>query len=322
MIRIVRTCVLVLALAILGGHAEAAEYPDHPVKIIVPFAAGGPTDTVARILASKLSDALGKQFYVEDQPGAGGNRGMGNAARSAADGYTLLVVSSSFVVNPSLYASVPYDPEKDFAPITMAADTPNVFMINPEFPAKDLQELIAVLRANPGKYSFASAGIGTTPHLSGELFKLSAGLDIVHVPFNGGSPAVQSVVAGHTPIGFTALPPAAPLVKAGQLRAVAVTGKTRSPALPEVPTMAEAGFPNQEADTMQGVLAPARTPKPILDLLHREIVKIVHEPDVQEKIAALGFVAVGNSPEEFSAQIKAEIAKWAQVIKQANIHIE
>jgi tripartite-type tricarboxylate transporter receptor subunit TctC len=195
-------------------------------------------------------------------------------------------------------------------------------MINPEFPAKNLQELIGVLRADPGKYSFASAGIGTTPHLSGELFKLSAGVDIVHVPFNGGSPAVQSVVAGHTPIGFTALPPAAPLVKAGQLRAVAVTGKTRSPALPEVPTMAEAGFPNQEADTMQGVLAPARTPKPILDLLHREIAKIVHEPDVQEKIAALGFAAVGNSPEEFSAHIKAEIAKWAQVIKQANIHIE
>ena len=319
---IVRTCFLLLGMTLLAGHAAAAEYPDHPVKIIVPFAAGGPTDTVARILASKLSDALGKQFYVEDQPGAGGNRGMGNAARSAADGYTLIVVSSSFVVNPSLYASVPYDPEKDFAPITMAADTPNVFMINPEFPAKNLQELIGVLRADPGKYSFASAGIGTTPHLSGELFKLSAGVDIVHVPFNGGSPAVQSVVAGHTPIGFTALPPAAPLVKAGQLRAVAVTGKTRSPALPEVPTMAEAGFPNQEADTMQGVLAPARTPKPILDLLHREIAKIVHEPDVQEKIAALGFAAVGNSPEEFSAHIKAEIAKWAQVIKQANIHIE
>jgi tripartite-type tricarboxylate transporter receptor subunit TctC len=311
------------AMAVASAYAQAAGgYPDHPVKVIVPFAAAGPTDVMARLIAQKLSQDLGKQFYVENQPGAGGNIGMANAAKAAPDGYTILVVSSSYVVNPSLYAKVPYDPYKDFIPITVAGDSPNVLVVNPSLPVKNVKELVDLIKANPGKYTFASAGTGTTPHLSGELFKLSYGLDLVHVPFNGAAPAIQSTVAGHTPIAFTALPPAAPMVKGGQLRALAVTGKARSPALPEVPTMAEAGLTGQEADTLQGVLVPAQTPKAITDLLYREIVKIVHEPDVKEKFAALGFDPVANSPEEFAAQIKSEISKWGKVIKDAKIKVD
>jgi tripartite-type tricarboxylate transporter receptor subunit TctC len=231
-------------------------------------------------------------------------------------------VSSSYVVNPSLYAKIPYDPYKDFAPVTVAGDSPNVLVVHPSLPAKSVKELIDLIKANPGKYNFASPGTGTTPHLSGELFKLSIGADLVHVPFGGAGPAIQSAVAGHTPIAFTALPPAAPLVKDGKLRALAVTSAKRSPALPDVPTMAEAGLKGQEADTLQGVLVPAGTPKEVVDLLHREIVKIVQLPDVKEKFAVLGFDAVANSPAEFTAQIKTEIDKWGKVIKQANIKAE
>jgi tripartite-type tricarboxylate transporter receptor subunit TctC len=318
---IIRSLVALLALT-MAGAACAAGYPDHPVKVIVPFAASGPTDVMARLLAQKLSQDLGQQFFVENEPGAGGNIGMANAAKSAPDGYTVLFVSSSFVVNPSLYAKIPYDPYKDFVPITMAGDSPNVLVVNPSVPAKSVKELVDLIKANPGKYNFASAGTGTTPHLSGELFKLTFGLDLVHVPFNGAGPAIQSTVAGHTPIAFTALPPAAPFVKGGELRALAVTSKARSSALPDVPTMEEAGVKGQEADTLQGVLVPAGTPKEITDLLYREIVKIVHEPDVKEKFAALGFEPVANSPDQFSADIKSEIAKWGKVIKDANIKIE
>jgi len=313
---------LVGATLIFPQVLRAADYPDHPVRLIVPFAAGGPTDTIARILAGKLSDHLGKQFYVENQAGAGGNIGMGNAARAAPDGYTLLVVSSSFVVNPSLYAKIPYDPERDFIPISLVADSPNVLVVNPQLAAKSVKELVDLVKANPGKYSFASPGAGTTPHLSGALLTLTAGLDLVHVPFNGAGPAVQAVAAGHTPIGFVALPPATPLVQGGQLRALAVTAKTRSPALPDVPTMAEAGFPGRDADTLQGVLAPEGTPKPITDVISRELIKIVQESDVKAKFATLGFDPVGGTPEEFAAQIKSEIAKWGKVIRDANIRIE
>jgi tripartite-type tricarboxylate transporter receptor subunit TctC len=314
-----------LATLIVAGPSfaqTASGYPDHPVKVIVPFAAAGPTDVMARLIAQKLSDHLGKQFYVENQPGAGGNIGMASAAKASPDGYTILFVSSSYVVNPSLYPKIPYDPYTDFIPITVAGDSPNVLVVNPSLPVKNVKELVDLIKENPGKYSFASAGTGTTPHLSGELFKLTFDLDLVHVPFNGAGPAIQSTGAGHTPIAFTALPPAAPLAKGGQLRALAVTGKTRSEALPDVPTMEEAGIRGQEADTLQGVLVPARTPKDITDLLYHEIVKIVHEPDVKERFAALGFDPVANSPEEFTAQIKVEIAKWGKVIKDANIKVD
>jgi tripartite-type tricarboxylate transporter receptor subunit TctC len=316
--------VVLFAALIAAASPSLAQstYPDHPVKMVVPFAPGGPTDVMARLLAQKLSEHFKQQFYIENEPGAGGNIGMANAAKAAPDGYTILVVSSSFVVNPSLYAKVPYDPYTDFSPITIAGDSPNVLVVNPSLAVQTVKELVDLIKANPGKYSFASAGTGTTPHLSGELFKLSNGLDLVHVPFNGAGPAIQSTVAGHTPMAFTALPPAAPLVKGGQLRALAVTGKTRSQALPDVPTMAEAGLTGQEADTLQGVLVPAHTPKPIVDALYHEIIGIVHSPDVKEKFATLGFDPVANTPEEFAAQIKDEIAKWGKVIKAANITVD
>ena len=299
--------------------AQAAGYPDHPVKVIVPFAAGGPTDVMARLIAQKLSENLKQQFYVENHPGAGGNIGMTQAARSTPDGYTILVASSSFTVNPSLYAKNPYDAFKDFAPITLAAASPNILVVNPEVPAKTVKELVDLLKANPGKYSIANPGIGTTPQLAAELFKLALKLDATSVPFGGAAPAVQSTVAGHTPIAFAALPPTAPQVQGGKLRALAVTSAKRSPALPDVPTLAEAGIKEQISETMQGVLAPAGTPKAIVDQLNAEIAKVMALPDVQAKCAQLGFDVVANKPEAFAAYIKADVEKWGKVIKDANI---
>ncbi|HEY4982241.1 MAG TPA: tripartite tricarboxylate transporter substrate binding protein [Pseudolabrys sp.] len=308
-----------LAVIIGIGPAAAAGYPDKPVKVIVPFAPAGPTDVMARLIAQKLSENLKQQFYVENHPGAGGNIGMLAAAKSAPDGYTILVASSSFVVNPSLYAKNPYDPFKDFAPITLAAASPNILVVNPEIPAKTVKELIDLLKANPTKYTIANPGIGTTPQLAAELFKLSLKLDTTSVPFGGAGPAIQSAVAGHTPIAFSALPPAAPQVQGGTLRGLAVTSKKRSAALPDVPTLAEAGVQNQESETMQGILVSAGTPKEIVDLLNREIAKVMALPDVQAKCAQLGFDVVANKPDEFATYIKAEVEKWGKVIKDAKI---
>jgi len=308
-----------LAVIIGIGPAAAAGYPDKPVKVIVPFAPAGPTDVMARLIAQKLSENLKQQFYVENHPGAGGNIGMLAAAKSAPDGYTILVASSSFVVNPSLYAKNPYDPFKDFAPITLAAASPNILVVNPEIPAKTVKELIDLLKANPTKYTIANPGIGTTPQLAAELFKLSLKLDTTSVPFGGAGPAIQSAVAGHTPIAFSALPPAAPQVQGGTLRGLAVTSKKRSAALRDVPTLAEAGVQNQESETMQGILVSAGTPKEIVDLLNREIAKVMALPDVQAKCAQLGFDVVANKPDEFATYIKAEVEKWGKVIKDAKI---
>src|ERR1700716_2124619 len=216
--------------------AQSPGYPVRPVKIIVPFAAAGPTDVVARLITQKLSERFGQQFYTENMGGAGGNLGMGAGARSPADGYTILFSSSSYTVNPSLYARAPYDPDRDFAPVTKAAGSPNGLFVHPSIPAKSVKELVDLLKANPGKYTFASPGIGTTPHLSSELFKLTFALDFALAPFPGGGPSIQSVVGGHTPMCFQAIPPATPLVRDGKLRALAITAKIRSPALPDVPT--------------------------------------------------------------------------------------
>ena len=301
------------------AFAQVPGYPDRPVKIIVPFAAAGPTDVVARLIANKLSEKLGQQFYIENTAGAGGNLGMGAAAKAPPDGHTILFVSSSYTVNTSLYVKAPYDPDKDFAPVTKAAGSPNGLFVHPDIPAKSVKELVELLRANPGKYTFASPGVGTTPHLSSELFKLTFGLDFALAPFPGGAPSIQSVVAGHTPMCFQAIPPATPLVKDGKLRALAVTAAARSPALPDVPTLDELGVKDQEAETMQGVLLPAGTPKPIVDLLQTEIARIVHLPDVKEKLLAVGLEPNGMSQAAFAAYIKADIAKWKKVIVDAKI---
>ena len=308
-----------LGLALGLTPVRAADYPDHPVKVIVPFAAGGPTDVMARLVAQKLSEELKQQFYVENRPGAGGNIGMAEAGRAKPDGYTLLVASSSYVVNPSLYVKAPYDPYKDFAPITLAAASPNILVVNSSFPAKSVKELIDLVKKEPGKYTIANPGIGTTPQLAAELFKLSLQLDATSVPFGGAAPAIQSAISGHTPIAFSALPPTSPQVKAGTLRGLAVTSAKRSDALPDVPTLAEAGVPEQESETMQGVFAPAGTPKAIIDRLNKEITKAMALPDVKDKCAQLGFDPVANSPEEFTAYIKKEVEKWGKVIKEAKI---
>jgi len=306
-----------------GADAQtAAHYPDHPVRLLVGFGAGGPTDVIARIVAQKLSTALGQQFYVDDKPGAGGNIANAEVAKATPDGYTLAVVSTGFMVNMSLYAKVPYDAVKDFAPITMVAYSPNVIVVNPSVPAKNVKELIALIKANPNKYSFAGPGIGSTPHLSGELFKQKFGLDLVHVPFPGAAQAINSTIAGDTQIAFTALPPALGNIKGGKLRGLAVLAVKRAAELPDVPTMEEAGYAGQEADTLTGMLAPAGTPKAIIDLLHREIVKAVAEPDVTANLQKLGFVPVANNPDEFDARIKSEIAKWGKVVHDAHLRIE
>jgi tripartite-type tricarboxylate transporter receptor subunit TctC len=301
-----------------SGLAQSPSYPDRTVKVIVPFPAGGPTDVVARLIAQKLSEKLGQQFYIENMSGAGGNLGMGAAAKSAPDGHTILFASSSFNVNVSLYAKPPYG-EKDFIPITMAGASPNGLFVHPSIPAKSIKDLVDLLKANPGKYTFASPGIGTTPHLSSELFKLTFGLDFSIAPFPGGAPSIQSVVAGHTPICIQAIPPATPLVKDGKIRALGITAKTRSPALPDVPTFDEAGIKNQEAETMQGVFVPAGTPQPIVDLLQREIARIVQLPDVKDKMTTIGLDIGGMSSAEFTAYVRADIAKWKKVISDANI---
>jgi tripartite-type tricarboxylate transporter receptor subunit TctC len=302
-----------------AAFAQVPAYPERTVKIIVPFAAAGPTDVVARLIGQKLTEKFGQQFYIENMAGAGGNLGMGAGAKAAADGYTILFVSSSYTVNPSLYAKAPYDPDKDFAPVTKAAGSPNGLFVHPDIPARSVKELVELLRANPGKYTFASPGVGTTPHLSSELFKLTFGLDFALAPFPGGAPAIQSVVAGHTPMCFQAIPPATQLAKEGKVRALAITGAARSPALPDVPTLDELGIKGQEAETMQGVLLPAGTPKPIVDLLQAEIARIVHVPEVKDKLLAIGLEPDGMSQSAFAAYIKADIAKWKKVIADAKI---
>jgi tripartite-type tricarboxylate transporter receptor subunit TctC len=317
-------CVLTVAALFAASAAQAqtappGTYPSRPVRVIVPFAAGGPSDIFARLIGQKLSERLGKQFYVENQAGAGGNIGMGAAARAAPDGYTIAVVSSSFLVNPGLYDKLPYDPEKDFVPITIAAYAPNILAVSPSLPVATVKELVALVRANPGKYNYGHSGVGTTPHLSGEMFRHSQGLDLVAVPFNGSGPALQSALGGHTPISFVVLSPAVPLVREGKMRALAVLSTTRSPALPDVPTIVEAGFAGIEADTQQCVLAPAGTPAAIVDLIYREIVATLATADMKERLATLGFVPVANTPAEFAKMVAPEVARWKQVIREANI---
>src|SRR5665213_525827 len=312
-------CAALLAAALTGAPASAAGYPDHPVKIIVPFAAGGPTDVMARMLAVKLAEKLGQQFYVENMPGAGGNIGTLNAARSTGDGYTILVASSSYVVNPSLYKNCPYDAEKDFIPVTLAAITPNALIVHPSIEAKTAKELIELIKAHPGKFTFASAGLGTTPDLAEDLFKVTYNLDFVIAPYKGGSPAAQAVLANEAPIAFVAMTPVTQLAKTGKIRALAVTTQKRSSALPDVPTLTQAGVTGQNSEAMQGVFVPKGTPQAIVDTLQKEVSAIVKSPDMQAKMLPLGFEPDGGSSAEFAAYVKADVAKWKKVIADAKI---
>jgi tripartite-type tricarboxylate transporter receptor subunit TctC len=313
---------MLAAAVILAASAVAAQdYPTRPIRMIVPFAAGGPTDTIARVVAQKFTEGMGQQVVVDNRAGAGGNIGMGLAATSAPDGYTLIVVSSSFVVNPGLYKSIPYDPYKSFVPVSNMAASPNVFTVHPTIPAKTMKDLLALVAADPKKFSVATPGIGTTPDLSAQLLKLTTKLDFITVPFGGAGPAVGAVVGNQVQIGCTALPPTTPHITAGRLRAIAVTSPKRSPAIADVPTMAEVGFKGQEADTLQGLLVPAGTSRAVVDKLHGQVVKMIAQPDVKSRVEGLGFDIIGSSPAEFTAQIRVEVEKWTRVVKAAGIKV-
>jgi len=313
----------VAALPAVSRVAGAQAYPTRPVRMIVPFAPGGTTDIFARLLAQKLTERFGTTFYVENIGGASGNIGTAQAARAAADGHTIFIAFTSFAVNPTMFDKVPYDPFKDFEPVTLAVSSTHVLSINPSLPAKSVRDLVGLIRTSSGKYSFASAGVGTPAHLLGEMLRLSQNLDLVHVPYSGGAgPAMASVVAGHTQVGFSTLASASPHINDGKLRALAVTSKARSPMQADLPTMVESGYSDIGGDAWVGVLVPARTSKDIITLLHREIVRIIALPDMRERLATVGFEPVGNTPEEFAAFIKNEIDTWGKVIRAANIKAE
>src|SRR5262247_1094945 len=305
------------ALSAAPGGARAQSWPTRPVRIIVPFQPGGSTDIFARLAAQKLSEQFGKQFYVENVAGATGNVGTAEAARAAPDGHTFLIAFSSYVVNPTLFAKLPFDPEKDFAPVTLAVAAPNLVTVNPSLPARNLKELVALIKSNPGKYTYTSGGVGTQAHLLAEMLRLSQGFDIVHVPFNGAAPAIASAMAGHTTIAW-----AKQALEAGQLRALAVASKTRSQLLSNVPTTAEAGYPDIHGDSWVGLLAPAGTPNEIIGAVQREVAGIIALPDVKERLPTLGFEAVASTPEEFASRIKLDTEMWGKVIRAANIKPE
>jgi tripartite-type tricarboxylate transporter receptor subunit TctC len=302
--------------------AQPSTYPNRPAKMVAPFAPGGPVDVVARVLAPKLSEGLGQQFYVENHPGGSGNIGTALVAKAPPDGYTVLVISSTLVVNPSLFAKLGFDTTSDLAPVSLVGVSPQVLLVHPSVPAASVKELIAWVKASPGQHSYAHAGLGAPGYLAGEMFKQAFGLDLVAVAFSGGGPAITSTIGGHTPILFTSISTAGGHIKQGTVRALAVTTARRSPALPDVPTLAEAGAAGQESEIILGVLVPGGTPQEVIDRLHREIVRIVALPDVGARLSALGFEPIASTPQEFADRIKWEIDKWAKVIRAADIKVQ
>ena len=311
-----------LAAPLVPGQVLAQTYPARPVRVIVTTGPGGQGDTTARLVAAKIGDNLGQPFYIENMPGGGGNIAMGATARAAPDGYTMLAATSNIVTNISLYPKISYDPYKDFDPISLLCTSPHVLVVHPSIPANSVNELIALAKADPGKFAYASAGRGTPAHLAGELFKLAFSIDITHVPYNGGGPATASAIGGHVPISVSAVPTAIGYIRGGQLRALGTFSSKRSSALPDVPTMMEATGRDLPADIVNGFIAPAGTPRPIIELLHREAVKVMSIPDTRERLAAMGFDPVANSPDEFAQWIRAEIFRWRKVIRDANIALQ
>ena len=304
------------AVSLPGG---AQTYPDKPIKIYHGFAAGGGADVLLRTLLPQLSENLGQQVVIEYRPGAGGNIAMEAVARATPDGYTLLMGTPGLAINPSLYASLPFDPLKDFTPVSLIGRVQNVLIVNPGVPAKDVRELIALAKARPGKLNFASSGTGTSLHLAGELFKVSAGVDIVHIPYKGGAQAMTDVMSGQVEMMWNVLPSALPQIKAGTVRALAVTGKSRSDALPDVPTMREVGLTDYTAITWNGILAPANTPKAIISKLNDAIVKSLQTPELKTKYAAIGQDVAWSTPEEFAAFIAEETARWNKAVRASGI---
>jgi len=301
----------------------AANYPERPVRIIVPFPPGGALDFIARVVAQKLSENLGSQFYVENLPGAGGDIGTRAVAAARADGYTVGLVAPDFVLSPLVKAKAPFDPVLSFAPVSLLAASQELIVVNPDVPAKNMKELMALLKANPGKYNFATPGYGTLPDLeAARLFGMSYGLDVVHVPFQGMGPGLTATLAGQTSIAVSPIALAEPYIKDGKLRPLAIEGGKRSPKFPDVPTLGEAGIPNHESEFVSGLLAPANTPRDIIDLLQSQIARIVSLPEVKARLATAGYDPVGSTPDEYASWIKAETAKWAPVVREAKVKID
>jgi tripartite-type tricarboxylate transporter receptor subunit TctC len=313
---------LVAACSLLspGAFAQSGAYPAKPIRVIVPSPPGDGSDLMARAIGDKLTQALGQPVVVDNRPGAGGRVGTEAAAKAGADGYTLIMGNAgSHGINAALYRDLPYDIERDFAPVTQVMRAPNVLVISPGLPARDLKEFIALLKANPGKYSYGSGGNGSSAHFSAEMFKTMAGVDIVHVPYKGATPALTDVIAGQVVMFMGNLPPAMGHIKAGRVRALAVTTAQRSDLVPDLPTVAESGLPGFETVAWFGLFAPAGTPREIVQRVRDEVARIVQQPEIVERIRTLGGEPVGNSPEAFAAIVRADIAKWKQVAKAANI---
>jgi tripartite-type tricarboxylate transporter receptor subunit TctC len=315
---------LLLPFALLGfpGSAIAQAYPNAPVRVIVPFPPGGGVDGTGRLVSQKLSEAFGRQFIVENRPGANGMIGSELAAKAPADGYTLMVNGANFVTTPSLYAKASYDPVKDFDPVSLLAHAPNVLVVHPSLPVKSVKELIALARARPGQVNFAGSGSGSTPHLAAELFNTLANVKMVHVPYRGTGPAIIGIMSGEASVMFMPTTNAVPLVKAGRMRALAVTTRERVPAMPELPTVAESGLKGYESSQWYGLLAPDGAPRAVLDLLNAQLVKIMRAPEMKQRLAGDGLVAVGSTREAFAAHIRTETAKWARVIKQSGATVD
>jgi tripartite-type tricarboxylate transporter receptor subunit TctC len=316
-----RTLLRIALLMAIGLGAWAQDdYPNRPVRIIVPFAPGGSTDVVARILADKLGTQFKQTFIVENKPGAGGNIGADAVAKASPDGYTLLMGTTGVLaINKYLYKNMSFDPDRDLAPVSYTSLITNILVVNPQVPARTVAELLALAKADPGKYTFASSGAGSSTHLSAELFKSMAGVDILHVPYKGSSQALTDVMAGQVTMLFDNAPSSIPFIEQGRLRAVAVTSTKRLPNLPDVPTIDEAGVKGYESLSWSGIVAPAATPRRIVDKLNAAIDRILREPDVRQRFASLGVEPVGGPPEDFSRHIRGEAEKWGRVVKTANI---
>jgi tripartite-type tricarboxylate transporter receptor subunit TctC len=322
-IRAILRFTLAAVLACAATAALAQSFPDKPIRFVIGFTPGGPSDILARALGQKLAERWNQQVVIENRPGAGGNVAAEAVARSAPDGYTWLLGNNSILAtNQTLYRSLPYDPVKDFAPVSLVAVQPNILVVNPQLPVNSVSELISYARKYPGKLNYASSGSGAAAHLAGELFKTLAGVDLVHVPYKGAQPALTDVITGQVQLMFATSASVIPFVKAGKLRALAVTTARRSPSVPDLPTVSEAGVAGFEAITWHGVVVPAATPAPLVERLNRDIVAVLGAPDLRERLAALGAEVHAGTPREFADYIAAEIPKWAKVVRDSGARIE
>lgn len=321
--RMIANLFAVLALAAISAASSAQGFPNKPIRLIVAFSAGGPTDVLARAIGQKLSETLGQQVAIDNRPGAGGNIGSEIVAKAPPDGYTLVMgIVGTHAINASLYRKMPYDAVKDFAPVILTASATITLVAHPSVPAKSIKELIVLAKSKPRQLNFASPGSGTPQHLAGELFKTMAGVDIVHIPYRGAAPAVIDLLGGQVSLAFVSLPAALPHVKAGKLTALGISASKRSAVAPDVPTIAESGLPGYEAENWYGVLAPAGTPREIVNKLNSEIVKVLRMPEVKERLHSQGFDTLSSTPEEFAAYIKSEIVKWAKVVKDSGAKVD